>query len=134
MVILISLLMGLLLDIETLLKIIKMPIPVAIGLACQYICMPLVRSSTLFCFFFSISIPIMPLYLIFLVVVRFCQYKFHAVYVCRKISHIFIWLFTRLFINFLVFSQTTYLLPFYFFKGGTNSNSWTILLNGAYLF
>ena len=40
--ILISLLMGLMLDINTLIKIIKIPIPVGIGLSCQYMIMPLV--------------------------------------------------------------------------------------------
>jgi len=39
---LISLLMGVMLDIHTLIKIIKIPIPVGIGLSCQYIIMPLV--------------------------------------------------------------------------------------------
>ena len=39
---LISLLMGLILDINTLIKIIKIPIPVGIGLSCQYMIMPLV--------------------------------------------------------------------------------------------
>jgi predicted Na+-dependent transporter len=42
-VLLISFMMGLLLDIETLLKILKMPVPIFIGLGCQYIIMPLVR-------------------------------------------------------------------------------------------
>jgi predicted Na+-dependent transporter len=36
-----SLLMGLLIDLSTVFKIIKIPIPVAIGLVCQYVCMPL---------------------------------------------------------------------------------------------
>jgi hypothetical protein len=40
--ILISLLMGLMLDVHTLIKIIKIPIPVGIGLSCQYLIMPLV--------------------------------------------------------------------------------------------
>jgi hypothetical protein len=38
----ISLLMGLILDVHTLIKIIKIPIPVGIGLSCQYLIMPLV--------------------------------------------------------------------------------------------
>ena len=42
MAVMISLLMGLLLDLESLKKLIKIPIPVAIGFACQYLIMPLV--------------------------------------------------------------------------------------------
>lgn len=42
-VILISLTMGILLDVEALKKIIKIPVPVGIGLGCQFILMPLVR-------------------------------------------------------------------------------------------
>ena len=41
-VLVISFMMGLLLDIDTLLKILKMPVPVFIGLGCQYVIMPLV--------------------------------------------------------------------------------------------
>jgi hypothetical protein len=41
-VVLISLTMGILLDVEALKKIIKIPIPVCIGLGCQFILMPLV--------------------------------------------------------------------------------------------
>ena len=37
-----SIIMGILLDIKTLLKIIQMPIPVLIGFCSQYLCMPLV--------------------------------------------------------------------------------------------
>ena len=40
--IIISLLMGILLDINTLKKLISMPLPVGIGLTCQYLLMPLV--------------------------------------------------------------------------------------------
>ena len=39
----ISIFMGVLLDLETIVKIIKMPIPVLIGFVCQYLGMPIVR-------------------------------------------------------------------------------------------
>jgi predicted Na+-dependent transporter len=48
-----SLLMGLLIDLKVVYKIIKMPIPVLIGIFCQYACMPMVSLSI---YFYKVSI------------------------------------------------------------------------------
>ncbi len=48
-----SLLMGLLIDLKVVFRIIKVPIPVLIGLFCQYGCMPLI--SYVFIKIFSIK-------------------------------------------------------------------------------
>jgi hypothetical protein len=60
--IMISTIMGVLIDIEALKKIVKMPVPVLIGFFAQYGCMPLVSCSS----FLFLKLTLISLYLLFL--------------------------------------------------------------------
>jgi len=126
-VLLISFMMGLLLDIETLLKILKMPVPIFIGLGCQYIIMPLVR----------------------LIGAKFTYKKMHFYFIRFDLSYLLVLLVccsfpmrkdwpyfytaarqVKIILSIILYRSTMIFIKFILNKGGTNSNNWTILLNG----
>ena len=97
-----SIIMGILLDIKTLLKIIQMPVPVLIGFCSQYLCMPLVRV-------FTLHVCVLVLLL-------------NLIYLFLKLSFIFIKFFT------LDPAEALALFIYGCSPGGSGSNNWSAKL------